>query len=77
MSLGPSDNSKILKATIDFILATKGFNEQLFWKMMEVSADHKQANNPTSLIICCFFKEMDIVFFLLSLLRPIEFLIFM
>ena len=30
MSLSPSDNSKILNATIYFILATKRFDEQLF-----------------------------------------------
>ena len=29
-SLRPSDNSKILSATIDFILSTKRFNEELF-----------------------------------------------
>ena len=29
-SLSPSDNSKILSATIDFILSTKRFDEQLF-----------------------------------------------
>ena len=29
-SVSPSDNSKILSATIDFILSTKRFNEQLF-----------------------------------------------
>ena len=29
-SLNPSDNSKILSATIDFILSTKRFDEQLF-----------------------------------------------
>ena len=30
ISLSPSDNSKILSATIDFILSTKRFDEQLF-----------------------------------------------
>ena len=29
-SLSPSDNSKILRATIDFILSTKRFDKQLF-----------------------------------------------
>ena len=29
-SLSPSDNSKILSATIDFILSTKRFDKQLF-----------------------------------------------
>ena len=29
-SLSPSDNSKILSATVDFILSTKRFDEQLF-----------------------------------------------
>ena len=28
--LSPSDNSKIVSATIDFVLSTKSFDEQLF-----------------------------------------------
>ena len=32
MSLSPSDNSKIHNATIDFIVATKRFDEQFFKK---------------------------------------------
>ena len=52
-SLSPSDNSKILYATIDFILSTKRFDRQLFETMKVVSTDHKQKNN-LSLIICFF-----------------------
>ena len=55
-SLSPSDKSKILSATIDFILSTKRFDEQLinnesciYWQQ---TSDNKQANNLTSLIIC-------------------------
>ena len=52
MSFSPSDNSKILNATIDFVLLTRRFDEQLYKIMKVVSTDHKQANNLTSLIIC-------------------------
>ena len=55
MSLSPSDNTKPLSAAIDFILSTKRYDEQLFWIMKVVFAEHKQANNLISLIIC-FFK---------------------
>ena len=54
ISLSPSNNFKILNATINFISATKRFDEQLFKKMKLVSTDHKQANNLTNLIICLF-----------------------
>ena len=69
-SLSPSDNSKILSATIYFMLSTERFDEQLFQKMKVVSTDHKQANNLTSLIIC-FFKQRIYFYFLLSMLRLI------
>ena len=48
MSLSPSNNSKILNATTDFILSTKRFDEQL---IKVVTIDHKQPNNLMSLII--------------------------
>ena len=60
--LSPSDNSEILKATIDFILSTKRFDGQLFEIMKVVSTDHKQANDLTSFI---FFKQR-IYFYLFS-----------
>ena len=52
-SLSPSDNSKILRATIDFILSTKRFDKQLFYTTKVVSTEHKQ-KNKLSLIICFF-----------------------
>ena len=64
-SLSPSDNSKILSATIYFMLSTERFDEQLFQKMKVVSTDHKQANNLTSLIIC-FFKHQIYFYFLFA-----------
>ena len=41
-----------------------------YFIMKVLSADHKQANNLTSLIIC-FFKQRIYSYFLLSMLRPI------
>ena len=66
--LSPSDNSEILKATIDFILSTKRFDRQLFEIMKVVSTDHKQANDLTSFI---FFKQRIYFYFLLSMFVPI------
>ena len=59
-SLSESDNSKILSATIDFILSTKRFDEQLFQIIKVVSTDHNQTNIMASLIIC--FSKHQIYF---------------
>ena len=59
-SLSENDNSKILSATIDFILSTKRFDEQLFQIIKVVSTDHNQTNIMTSLIIC--FSKNQIYF---------------
>ena len=48
MLLNPRDHSRILNATIDFILFTKRFSEQ------------NQVTNMTNLIIC--FQATDILF---------------
>ena len=81
MPLSRRDNSKILNATIDFILSTERFDEQLFEIMKVQSTYRKQANNLTNLITCflnnrIFFSfgyVKTIITFYLFLLRKFAF----
>ena len=57
MSLSPSNDSRILDATVDLILSAKRFDDQLFYIMKGVYTDHKKANNLTNLIICFFLRK--------------------
>ena len=62
MSLSPCDNSKILNTTIDFILATKRFDKQLFKGKLYLLTTNKEIIWQAWLFV--FFQAADIYIYI-------------
>ena len=62
MSLSPCDNSKILNTTIDFILATKRFDKQLFKGKLYLLTTNKEIIWRAWLFV--FFQAVDIYIYI-------------